>query len=462
MSEAGVVNNQYSEPSVVVAKAKFNFEGKNNDELTFFKNDMITVTQQVEGGWWEGTINGKTGWFPANYACVITEKVCGDVVNSNAARTQFRLEIIRDFIRAEKDYVASVHGTHQELLLPIRRAAILSQEDYAIFSCYIEDIAALQSNTLFRLRETFRLDVSQQRIGGVLLSSAAELKKLLIAYCENHPKAVEVLNEKMDAIKIVLMERGRDVQSLITGLSEPFRHLDKYPSVLQELERNMPWCRLPLVMSYHSDLNNIFQEGHIDRGDVQRSCAVFKEMKVVFYYYLKRSVSLFTKLWFKTLCEAARKQKELQLELLYTGQVEGWATFEQRGRILYVSVVPVVCDGVCTDRLVRMSVICILLIILRMYFLICFRCLALFSKLLIVLEITMDVNSYKLLKKIPTNGLQIRCLDNRIGLVVGMLSFEHACSNSLFFVLFKALITNSLSFLMIKKSIGITSFVNTQ
>lgn len=388
MNESEGVDNRYQEPSVVVAKAKFNFEGKNNDELTFFKNDMITVTQQIEGGWWEGTINGKTGWFPANYASVITEKdklmrsrsvpnaaalangvsfsngvpVCRDLMNSNVSRTQFRLEIIRDFIRAEEDYVASVHRTHEELLLPIRAAAILSPEDYAILSCYIEDIAALQSSTLLRLKETFSLDVSQQRVGGVLISSAAELRKLLVGYCENHPKAVEILNEKTDAIKNVLMERAKSIQSLITGLSEPFRHLDKYPSVLQELERNMP-------------------EGHIDRGDVQRSCAVFKEMKA--------------------LCEAVRKQKELQLELLYTGQVENWAIFEQRGRILYVSVVPVVCDGVCTDR-----------------------CLALFSKLLIVLEITLDVNSYKLLKKIPTDGLRVRCLDNRIGLAVGDIELQ--------------------------------------
>ncbi|KAK6766476.1 hypothetical protein RB195_026029 [Necator americanus] len=122
-------------------------------------------------------------------------------------------------------------------------------------------------------------------------------------------------------------------------------------------------------------------EGHVDRGDVQRSCAVFKEMKA--------------------LCEAVRKQKELQLELLYTGQVEGWASFEQRGRILYVSVAPVILDGVCDDR-----------------------CLALFSKMLIVLEITLDVNSYRLLRKIPTNGLRVRCMENRGGLVVGDMEIQ--------------------------------------
>jgi Rho guanine nucleotide exchange factor 7 len=33
----------------------------------FGKGDIITLTQQIEGGWWEGTIGGKTGWFPSNY-----------------------------------------------------------------------------------------------------------------------------------------------------------------------------------------------------------------------------------------------------------------------------------------------------------------------------------------------------------------------------------------------------------
>lgn len=23
--------------------------------------------QAVDGGWWEGTLNGKVGWFPSNY-----------------------------------------------------------------------------------------------------------------------------------------------------------------------------------------------------------------------------------------------------------------------------------------------------------------------------------------------------------------------------------------------------------
>lgn len=37
-------------------------------QLCFKKGEKITVTQKEDGGWWEGTLGGKTGWFPSNYA----------------------------------------------------------------------------------------------------------------------------------------------------------------------------------------------------------------------------------------------------------------------------------------------------------------------------------------------------------------------------------------------------------
>lgn len=50
---------------------------------------------------------------------------------------------------------------------------------------------------------------------------------------------------------------------LTTGLSKPFRRLDKYSQMLQELER-------------HVEVN------HSDRGDIQRSVAVYKDIAVSF------------------------------------------------------------------------------------------------------------------------------------------------------------------------------------
>ena len=51
----------------LLVKARFNFQQTNEDELTFTKGDIISVSRQEEGGWWEGTLGGRTGWFPSNY-----------------------------------------------------------------------------------------------------------------------------------------------------------------------------------------------------------------------------------------------------------------------------------------------------------------------------------------------------------------------------------------------------------
>lgn len=50
-----------------LVKARFPFQQTNEDELSFSKGDIIVVRRQEEGGWWEGSLNGKTGWFPSNY-----------------------------------------------------------------------------------------------------------------------------------------------------------------------------------------------------------------------------------------------------------------------------------------------------------------------------------------------------------------------------------------------------------
>lgn len=53
--------------NALTVQALYSYKGTHNDELTFKRGDIITITQKVEGGWWEGTLGDITGWFPANY-----------------------------------------------------------------------------------------------------------------------------------------------------------------------------------------------------------------------------------------------------------------------------------------------------------------------------------------------------------------------------------------------------------
>lgn len=61
---------------------------------------------------------------------------------------------------------------------------------------------------------------------------------------------------------------------LTVSLSKPFRRLDKYSGMLQELERHL-------------------EESHVDRGDTQRSISIYKEIAVCrFLYHLKSFSSI--------------------------------------------------------------------------------------------------------------------------------------------------------------------------
>eukprot|EP01114_Cavostelium_apophysatum_P015538 TRINITY_DN424_c0_g1_i2.p1 TRINITY_DN424_c0_g1~~TRINITY_DN424_c0_g1_i2.p1 ORF type:complete len:1158 (+),score=312.59 TRINITY_DN424_c0_g1_i2:262-3735(+) len=47
--------------------AQFDYEAQTPDELSFREGDSILIHQKDPGGWWEGELNGKRGWVPANY-----------------------------------------------------------------------------------------------------------------------------------------------------------------------------------------------------------------------------------------------------------------------------------------------------------------------------------------------------------------------------------------------------------
>jgi len=54
-------------PSVPTATALYAYTAQTPDELSFAEGAKIIIVQKDPGGWWEGELNGKRGWVPANY-----------------------------------------------------------------------------------------------------------------------------------------------------------------------------------------------------------------------------------------------------------------------------------------------------------------------------------------------------------------------------------------------------------
>ncbi|CAD6187274.1 unnamed protein product [Caenorhabditis auriculariae] len=351
--------------SQTMAKAKFEFVGSNNDELHFGKDDIIVITQQPDGGWWEGTFNGQTGWFPAAYVTLITEKEklmrSRSVPNASAKgmehlksielnRQDYRADVLKNFLKYESEYVESLRGTIVNFLHPIMKSEILSAEDFDILAGNFEEIFKVQKSILDELEENVKEEPQKQRIGGILLNAAVGLRKALLRYSENHPKAAEVIKEKFGDLEGVLTKNGKEMKDLISGLSEPFRHIERYQPAMQEMER-------------------IVTEGYADRGDLHRSGSVYREIKEC--------------------CTTIRKQKEAQLEFLYVAKVEKIVPFTERGSILYVGVSSVQVDNKePSDKFI-----------------------SLFSRYLMFFDITTSMG-YELQEKMPTNGLNVTKINN--------------------------------------------------
>uniref|UniRef100_A0A8C9REC3 Rac/Cdc42 guanine nucleotide exchange factor 6 n=1 Tax=Scleropages formosus TaxID=113540 RepID=A0A8C9REC3_SCLFO len=240
----------------LLVKARFNFKQNNEDELSFTKGELISVTRQEEGGWWEGTLNGKTGWFPSNYVREVkpSEKplspkgVKGFEV-PQLTKSYYSV-VVQDILDHERDFVKELQTLLSCYLRPLLASDRLSSTDGGHLVGNLEDILTFQQGLCVALEECAKMPEGQQRLGGCYLNLLCQIRMLYLSYCSTHPSAVCVLTEHGEGLEAFMESQGASghgVLSLTTGLSKPFLRLEKYPTLLQELERHRlaSVCGLP-------------------------------------------------------------------------------------------------------------------------------------------------------------------------------------------------------------------------
>ncbi|KAJ8310762.1 hypothetical protein KUTeg_012627 [Tegillarca granosa] len=183
--------NQGQQPKRV--KAIYNFKGTNNDELCFNKGDIITVTQVLDGGWWEGTLSGKTGWFPSNYVKELKTDFfgCDRVMGSKKGS-----EGVKVYKRESMQYYHSMKANVQEMTMvlqtyiqPLQNSGILTPTEYSQLVGNLEEIVTFQNMFLTSIEECVKNPPHQRRVGGAFIKHAPRLKELYLEYCANHPRA---------------------------------------------------------------------------------------------------------------------------------------------------------------------------------------------------------------------------------------------------------------------------------
>ncbi|KAM8873027.1 rho guanine nucleotide exchange factor 7-like isoform 2-T2 [Synchiropus picturatus] len=299
----------------LLVKARFPFSQTNEDELSFSKGDIISVNRQEEGGWWEGSLNGKTGWFPSNYVRELkgsdktldrqksgTLKSPPKSLDANIISKTYYNVVLQNILEAETEYsreLQNLLGSYMRSLQPTER---LSALDISHIQGNLEEISTFQQMLVQSLEERTKPPENQQRIGGFFLSLMPQMKTLYVAYCSNHPSAVHVLTQHSEELGEYMESKGASspgILTLTTSLSKPFTRLERYPTLLKELDRHM-------------------EDQHPDRLDLQTSMASFKSLAIE--------------------CQEVRKKKDLELQIL-TEPIRNWEGDDIRtlGPVLFMS-----------------------------------------------------------------------------------------------------------------------------
>ncbi|KAM6413530.1 rho guanine nucleotide exchange factor 6 isoform 1-T1 [Rhynochetos jubatus] len=349
----------------LVVKARFNFKQTNEDELSVNKGDIIYVTRVEEGGWWEGTLNGKTGWFPSNYVREIksTDKPLSPKALKGLESTQLTKNyypvVLQNILETERDYAKELQSLLGTYLRPLQSYDKLSAVDTASLLGNVEEISAFQQTLNQALEEVAKLPENQQRVGGCFMNLMPQFRSLYLTYCANHPSAVNVLTQHSDELEKFMESQGAanpGILILTTSLSKPFLRLDKYVTLLQELERHM-------------------EEAHADHEEVLKAVTSFKSLV--------------------SQCQELRKRKQLELQIL-SETIQRWEgeDIKTMGNIIYMSQVLVQCGG-SEEKEER-------------YFL-------LFSNVLLMLSASPRMSGFIYQGKLPLTGMTLTKLEDAEG-----------------------------------------------
>ncbi|XP_058404479.1 rho guanine nucleotide exchange factor 7 isoform X3 [Diceros bicornis minor] len=311
----------------LVVRAKFNFQQTNEDELSFSKGDVIHVTRVEEGGWWEGTHNGRTGWFPSNYVREIkpSEKPVSPKsgalksppkgFDTTAINKSYYNVVLQNILETENEYSKELQTVLSTYLRPLQTSEKLSSANISHLMGNLEEICSFQQMLVQSLEEC-----TNEELGEFMEMKGANSPGILV---------------------------------LTTGLSKPFMRLDKYPTLLKELERHM-------------------EDYHPDRQDIQKSMTAFKNLSAQ--------------------CQEVRKRKELELQIL-TEAIRSWEgdDIKTLGNVVYMSQVMIQCAGSEEKNE---------------------RYLLLFPNILLMLSASPRMSGFIYQGKLPTTGMTITKLED--------------------------------------------------
>ncbi|NWT57980.1 ARHG6 factor, partial [Erythrocercus mccallii] len=260
--------------------------------------------------------------------------------------------VLQNILETERDYAKELQSLLGTYLRPLQAYDKLSAGDIVALLGNMEEISAFQQTLNQALEEVANSEQSPgcQESKGSSKTQPSALRALLV---------VVVVSFYSDELEKFMESQGAaspGILILTTSLSKPFLRLDKYVTLLQELERHM-------------------EEAHADHEDVLKAVTSFKSLV--------------------SQCQELRKRKQLELQIL-SESIQRWEgeDIKMMGNVIYMSQVMVQSGG-SEEKEER-------------YFL-------LFSNVLLMLSASPRMSGFIYQGKLPLTGMTVTKLEDAEG-----------------------------------------------
>ncbi|KAG5850512.1 hypothetical protein ANANG_G00083260 [Anguilla anguilla] len=110
------------------ALVKFSYAAEREDELSLAKGTRVVVMEKCSDGWWRGSYEGRSGWFPSNYvtedpdgsasdaALSLTEKLAAAVHGANGSASLHAVQALYPFSSGNDEELSFEKGEVMEVV----------------------------------------------------------------------------------------------------------------------------------------------------------------------------------------------------------------------------------------------------------------------------------------------------------------------------------------------------------
>uniref|UniRef100_A0A1B6KVP3 Intersectin-1-like n=1 Tax=Graphocephala atropunctata TaxID=36148 RepID=A0A1B6KVP3_9HEMI len=221
--------------------ALFQYKALNEDELSFEKDDIISVLSKDEPAWWRGELNGVTGLFPSNYVAPVSSS--GKKKIKLGKEEKKRQQHIKELIITEQAYIDDMSIVHDVFEKPLSESKIVTAEELSTIFVNWQDI--IVCNYMFLRALRVRREMSEggviRMIGDILCENLPRMT-VYVRFCSCQLTAAAVLQK--------LTEESEDFRGLVrrcqtdprtkgmplsSFLIKPMQRITKYPLLIQKI-----------------------------------------------------------------------------------------------------------------------------------------------------------------------------------------------------------------------------------